>query len=353
MWRNTLRLIQTILCLTVLLGCSAVTPTLAPTLAPTAGSTDIPTSAPSPTFTSVPTETLMPTLSPTPLGGGQGLVAFSDGIASEKDVYVMNVDGTGEVQLTDAFGSDSQPAWSPDGTQIAFASERDDPDPEGCWVSFSGCNSEIYVMNADGSNQTRLTDNPRWDSFPSWSPDGNLIAFTSYRSGNGDIYVLDLSTLALIQLTTHGADDKDPAWSPDGTRIAFSSDREGTSAIYIMNADGSEQTRLTGGASRGTNPEWVPVGDTNPTWSPNGEQIAFQTSFSAVGVRIISVVDADGSNAVLISDGSVDSWSPVWAPDGLAILFVSGHSGGLYVMDTDGSNKMQLSDRGNTPAWQP
>jgi Tol biopolymer transport system component len=135
-----------------------------------------------------------------------------------------------------------------DGTKLAFTSDRD-------------VNREIYVMNAqDGSNQTRLTENPDSDEFPSWSPDGTKLAFTSDRDGNREIYVMNAQNDGSNQtnLTMNPAFDFDPTWSPDGTKLAFTSDRDGNTEIYVMNAqDGSNQTRLTdNGASDGL-AEWM------------------------------------------------------------------------------------------------
>jgi len=113
-------------------------------------------------------------------------------------------------------------------TQIAFSSNRDG-------------NNEIYVINADGSGLTRLTNNPARDSYPAWSPDRDRIAFTSDREGNGEIYIMNADGSRVTRLTDNPADDWYAAWSADGKRIAFTSDYE----IYVINIDGSELTNLT------------------------------------------------------------------------------------------------------------
>jgi TolB protein len=120
----------------------------------------------------------------------------------------MNPDGTGVTRLTHSVGSDWLPAWSPDGTKIAFTSDREDP---GCTFI---CNEEIYVMNADGGGQTRVTSNPASDLGPDWSPDGSKIAFESYRDGNYEVYVMNADGTGQTNLTNNPASDHRPAWSP-------------------------------------------------------------------------------------------------------------------------------------------
>jgi Tol biopolymer transport system component len=143
---------------------------------------------------------------------------------------------------------DDDPVWSPDGKLIAFVSNRDG-------------NDEIYVMNADGSNQRRLTDTPSSDSEPNWSPDGKYIAFDSNRDGNTEIYVMNADGSNQRRLTNDTIDNFQPDWSPDGKNIAFVSNRDGNREIYVMNADGSNQTRLTNNT----------VSDYDPVWSPQLE----------------------------------------------------------------------------------
>src|SRR5438874_925420 len=136
--------------------------------------------------------------------------------------------------------------------QIAFTSDRDG-------------NVDIYLVHADGSGVTRLTNNPARDFWPVWSSDGTKIAFHSERDGNGEIYVVHADGSGLPNLTNNPAWDAAPAWSPDGTKIAFHSERDGNGEIYVMNADGSNPLNLT------NNPGWDGFG----AWSPDGTKIAF------------------------------------------------------------------------------
>ena len=145
------------------------------------------------------------------------------------DVFVMNADGSEQVNLTAHDSSNIDPSFSSDGSRIAFDSDRDG-------------NLEIYVMDADGSNQTRLTETEAVDSHPFFSPVADRIAFYSNRdnpeSENMDIYVMDADGGNVTRLTDDAADDRYPSWSPDGRRLTFSSDRDGNPEIYVMDADG-------------------------------------------------------------------------------------------------------------------
>jgi len=160
------------------------------------------------------------------------------------DIFVVNADGTGQVRLTTHSGRDWLPVWSPDGSKILFLSDRDGP-------------GEIFSMDPDGSGQTNLTGSAAADGWPVWSPDGKRIAFQRYRDGNAEVYVMNDDGSGVSRLTSNTAFDGGPSWSPDGTRLAFESDRGGNSEIYVMNDDGSGQTRLTDHAALDAYPVWT------------------------------------------------------------------------------------------------
>jgi Tol biopolymer transport system component len=288
------------------------------------GGAEVPTT-PTPTPTPSPTPT--PTLTPTLSGS----IAFWSDRDGNGDIYVMNADGTGQTRLTMDSANGWGLAWSPDGSKIAFGSERDG-------------NDEVYVMNADGAGQTNLTNNSAGDWQPAWSPDGSAIAFVSDRDGDYDIYVVNADGSGLTNFTMDSVDNWQPAWSPDCSKIAFNSDRDGDCEIYVVNADGTGQTNLTKNS----------VDDYDAVWSPDGSKIAFESDRD--GDYEIYVMNADGTGQTNLTKNSADDYDPAWSPDGSKIAFSSDRDGNgeIYVMNADGTGQTNLtknSANDSDPAW--
>lgn len=280
-------------------------------------------------------------------GGGKILFTSNrdyTGGQNMSDIYVMNADGSGLVNLTNRSPqSDLRPAWSPDGTWIAFQREAD----------ASNHDTEIFVMNADGSGLKRLTNSPGGDELPAWSPDGSRIAFVSFRdnpSGVTGLFVMNADGTNVKRLTLNTSySDSTPTWSPDGTRIAFAAVRDGSTQhqLYVMNADGTNLRRLTFSGQF----------DHGPTWSPDGSRIAFTSRRD--GNFEIYVMDSDGGNQRRLTNNPEDDGSPSWSPDGTKIVFWTSRDrayGEIFVMNADGSNPVNISNNAAfdmEPRWRP
>jgi WD40 repeat protein len=259
--------------------------------------------------------------------GANGKIAFQ---FNDAVIGVMNADGTNETTITSpSAGHDRFPAWSPDGSKIAFSSSRDT-----CVSNPDVCNSQIYTINADGTNLTRITNDPFNESNPAWSPDGSKIAVEA-----AGITVFNADGTNPTPLTSD-PEDASPAWSPDGTKIAFSPSRDGNREVYVMNADGTNQTNLTNNLGQ----------DGSPSWSPDGTKIAFTSSRD--GYVAVYTMNADGTNQTRLNNSSAaNGGEPVWSPDGTKIAFDSSRDGNseIYTMKPDGTNQTRIT---NTSAWE-
>ncbi len=241
------------------------------------------------------------------------------------------------VALTTDPANDLRPAWSPDGTRIAFHSAR------------SG-NNDVWVMNSDGGNQGQLTDDPGDDRRPAWSPDGAWIAFDSDRSGDRDIWVMSANGENARQLTSGAGDDTFAAWSPDGTQIAFYSYARGVTDLWVVDlrdfldsSEAGEARRVTNGLANEQRNQCTFACHT-PGWDPTGKQIAVP----AMNHTQIWIVGTDGSDPYQITAGGEQEHFPTWMPDG-KIIFLSErvtdkqeHVNDVWVIDADGGNAAVL-----------
>jgi Tol biopolymer transport system component len=273
-----------------------------------------------------------------------GLLAF----ASAGDIWVVDPDGENLEPITQGPARDVYPTWSPEGTRIVFSSNR-------------GRSRDLWIMEADGGGLRRLTRNRgtrAQDSAPTISPDGRRLAFARRLRGNQEIYVMNLDGTGLRRLTRFPGIDFDPAWSPDGTQIAFwralRRARRTVHQVFAIDADGTNLRQLTWGASSDA-----------PSWSPDGSKIAFTRTARARGD--IWTMRADGTGQQRVTGGVPHDDDSVWAPDGSAIAFSSDRNEGtpnLYIVSLRTPRRVvrvtKLVDSGYreaegavTPAWQP
>lgn len=290
------------------------------------------------------------------------IVFISDRHYRGLSVWSMNPDGSSPTRLTDdksrtenlpSFSPvyDSSPVWSPDGTKIAFISNRN--------YTFA-----LYVMNADGSNAQHVAEVLE-PGEPAWSPHGDKIAFSAGMRGTffepnklyTDIYIVNVDGSGLTQLTRDSGRNGSPTWSPDGKQIAFTSNRDtdGKAKIWVMNADGSNQREIPNSN--------IDKGSTFPNiqlaWSPDGTKILF-THYRACPGDLevaIHVMNADGNNTRLLTNDPNSCGvysSPRWSPDGTKIVTSfspharndNTHAKQIIVMNADGGNPINISNRG-------
>ncbi len=195
---------------------------------------------------------------PTPLGGGAGEIAFASDRGGSVQIWIMEVSApTNRRQVTDLPGGACQPAWSPDGMQIAFTTPCN-----GSRLTYPGARIKIINLESGEIRDLKLQGSA-FD--PDWSPDGSTIAFTTFLGSQTEIHAVSLVNLKTRPLSQRGSKNSAPDWSPDGEHIAFSSDDQGVDEIWIMRSDGSSQEMLT------------QAGDlkyfTSPDWSPDGSQL--------------------------------------------------------------------------------
>ena len=263
----------------------------------------------------------------------EGVIVFqTERHGSNEEIYIMNADGSGQTRLTFNSARDVCPSISPDGKRIAFASDRDG-------------DYEIYIMNRDGSNQQRLTTTVGLDLHPAWSPDGSKIAFFSERDGNYEIYVMDTNGLNQTRLTFNIWQDQLPDWHPDGTKILFSSNPAGTHGIYIMNSDGTDIQPVNDG----------PIQELDGEWSPDGMKIVFVKMIDWNSQRDVWLMDSDGSNEVQLTTNPAIDEDACWSPDGMKIAFQSDRNGfyQLFTMNPDGGEQTVIpnSQGDYWPSW--
>ena len=253
------------------------------------------------------------------------------------DVWVMDADGTDRVRLTEGPRDDTFPQWSPDGSRILWVKTRP-----------SSALGRIYVMDADGTDKTLLRGEET-AALARWSPDGTRIAFVTKRRCNdcvddSEIHVMDADGSNETALTDNTVDDSWPVWSPDGTRIAFSRTRSDGGDLFTIAPDGSAEEQLT------SLEDFAFL----PRWSPDGSEVAFSLLVDAENFHVrLGVVDAATHEERLLTDVATGGLLPDWSADGSRIAFLGFHSGGynVGVIGRDGTLLVRVTDSDLDEAW--
>lgn len=267
-------------------------------------------------------------------GAGTSEVCFSGGVTGKKEIYISDYDGANVQQLTKHGSISIKPRISPDGNKIAYLSYKDR-------FPF------LYVYDRRTGKSTPISQEPGINATPSWSPDGTRLAMVLSKDGNMEIYLRDADGKRPVRLTKNRYLDTSPFFSPDGSQLAFVSDQGGSPQIYVMPLTGGGGTRLTmqGGNSY------------DPAWSPDGKKIAFVVEKRGQGFQIW-MMDANGSNPVQLTNAGGTNESPTWSPDSRHIMFMTTRNGGkeLWAVNVKTGQEFKLTKSNISsegPSWGP
>ena len=259
-------------------------------------------------------------------------IAFVNNQTGRKELYVMDYDGENVKRLTDDKSIALLPRFSPDGRRIAFTSYKDG-------------NPDLFLLDLETGHARAVSDEQGLNIAGGFSPDGTKLLMTLSRGRSPNLYLKDLESGKVERLTTHFGADSTPTFSPDARQVAFVSDRSGNPQIYVLELDKKQSRRLT-------NLNWCDA----PAWSPTGEWIAFAGRANNKDKMDIFLVDVTGSQVRQLTTGQGSNEDPAWSPDGRLIVFSSTRTGRpqIHVMDADGSAPRlaaELPGASSTPHW--
>jgi len=256
-------------------------------------------------------------------------IAFLRKKGKNSELQVIDFDGTGQSQVTTMKSLTLAPRWSPDGRYLSF-------------TSYQAGNPNFYIKDLKTGATRQASNRPGLNLSGAWSPDGKKILLTLSFEGNQEIYSMDVAGGRLKRLTHHYEIDVSPTWSPDGKNIAFVSSRSGTPQIFIMDDEGNNVRRLTYEGNY----------NTSPSWSPKGNRIAYEGSRG--GTFQLFTINPDGSDPVQMTQAGGEHKYPSWSPDGRYLAFTTrtGWVEKVGIMNANGSN-VRILGEGSHPAWSP
>ena len=259
-----------------------------------------------------------------------GKIAYVTRISGNKEIFVMDYDGHNPKRVTNNGSINLKPDFAPSGREIIY-------------TSYKNGNPDLYRRELFTGLEARISSRSGLNAMGAFAPDGGKIAVVMTKDGNSEIYLISREGKELGRLTHNNAIDVSPAWSPDGSRIAFVSDRLGKPQLFLMDADGSNVQRLTTSGAY----------NVTPSWSPKGDRIAYARQAGG-GFQVHAIDPAGSQDTQLTTAGSNEH--PRFSPDGRFIVFSSTRDGteAIYLMRADGSSQTRISPsraQNSHPVW--
>jgi len=260
-------------------------------------------------------------------------IAFVQAQGKNKEIYLIDFDGSNPTQVTHDENLNLSPAWSPDGTQLAY-------------VSYKEGGPKIYIMNLLSGAQRLLCGYPGLNISPAWRPNSQDLAVTLSKDGNPDIFLVSSTGAIMRKLVQSWAINVSPSWSPDGSKLAYVSNETGNPQVYVLDLSSGSNQRITFSGDY----------NTSPAWSPKGDWIAY--SGLSGGRHNIFAIRPDGSQVRQLTHGEGDNESPTWSPDGRMLAFSSTRQGNssIWVLLMNGAGVRRLTSLGGSqemPEWSP
>jgi TolB protein len=260
-------------------------------------------------------------------------IVFVQASGKEKDIYMVDFDGSNPQPVTQDKSIALSPAWSPDAGELAF-------------VSYKEGGPKIFTFSLSNRSQRLLCGHPGLNMSPDWRPNSRELAVTLSKDGNPDIFLVSSTGAVMRSLVQSWAINVSPSWSPDGNRLAFVSNETGSPQVYVLDVNSGRKQRITFSGDY----------NTAPSWSPKGDWIAY--SGLSGGRHNIFIIRPDGSQVQQLTHGEGDNESPTWAPDGRLLAFSSTRQGSsaIWVLWLNGAGVRRLTNLGGNqemPDWSP